>query len=121
MRQVGRLPELYEDARSEKCKISKYLSVLSVPLGLTYTVPCILWPPAFVPATCIILPIFSHTNVQSTKMSAFKTHLGLLPLLFTAWVSKVLFVFAVALRPNAGHSLLILEVPRSHTTTHHSR
>jgi hypothetical protein len=28
--------------------------------------------------------------------------------------------FAVALRPNAGHGL-ILEVSRSHTTTHHSR
>ena len=27
----------------------------------------------------------------------------------------------VALRPNAGHGLLILEVPRLHTTTHHSR
>ena len=27
----------------------------------------------------------------------------------------------VALRPNAGHGLLILEVSRSHTTTHHSR
>jgi hypothetical protein len=31
------------------------------------------------------------------------------------------FVSAVALRPNAGHSLLIFEVSRSHTTTHHSR
>jgi len=31
------------------------------------------------------------------------------------------FCFAVALRPNAGHGLLILEVSRSHTTTHHSR
>jgi hypothetical protein len=29
--------------------------------------------------------------------------------------------FSVALRPNAGHGLLILEVSRSHTTTHHSR
>jgi len=29
--------------------------------------------------------------------------------------------FPVALRPNAGRSLLILEVSRSHTTTHHSR
>ena len=29
--------------------------------------------------------------------------------------------FAVALRPNAGHGLLILEVSRSHTTTHYSR
>jgi len=29
--------------------------------------------------------------------------------------------FPVALRPNAGYDLLILEVSRSHTTTHHSR
>jgi hypothetical protein len=29
--------------------------------------------------------------------------------------------FLWALRPNAGHSLLILEVSTSHTTTHHSR
>jgi len=27
----------------------------------------------------------------------------------------------VALRPSTGHGLLILEVSRSHTTTHHSR
>jgi len=27
----------------------------------------------------------------------------------------------VALRPNAGHGLLILEISRSHATTHHSR
>jgi hypothetical protein len=27
----------------------------------------------------------------------------------------------VALQPNAGHGLLILDVSRSHTTTHHSR
>jgi len=32
----------------------------------------------------------------------------------------VLF-FPVALRPNADYGLLILEVSRSHTTTHHSR
>ena len=31
------------------------------------------------------------------------------------------FFFAVALRPNAGHGLLILEVSRSHTRTDHSR
>jgi hypothetical protein len=29
-------------------------------------------------------------------------------------------IFPVTLRPNAGHGLLILEVSRSHTTTHHS-
>ena len=32
-----------------------------------------------------------------------------------------IFFLPVALRPNAGHSLLILEVSRSHTTTHHIR
>ena len=32
----------------------------------------------------------------------------------------LLFFPPVALRPNAGHGLLILEVRRSHTTTHHS-
>ena len=35
--------------------------------------------------------------------------------------NKVLFFCAVALRPNACHGLLILEVSRSHSTTHHSR
>jgi len=29
--------------------------------------------------------------------------------------------FFVVLRPNSGNGLLILEVSRSHTTTHHSR
>ena len=29
--------------------------------------------------------------------------------------------FSLALLPNAGHSLLIFEISRSHTTTHHSR
>ena len=29
--------------------------------------------------------------------------------------------FSVALLPNASHGLLILEVSRSHTTTHHNR
>jgi len=35
-------------------------------------------------------------------------------------LSTALFL-CVALRPNAGHGLLILDVSRSHTTTHHSR
>jgi len=34
---------------------------------------------------------------------------------------KYFFFFFVALRPNAGHGLLILEVARSHTMTHHTR
>jgi len=36
-------------------------------------------------------------------------------------VKYKVFFSAVALRPNAGHGLLTLEVSRSHTTTHHSR
>ena len=35
--------------------------------------------------------------------------------------STLFFCFPVALRPNAGHGLLINEVSRSHTTTHHNR
>jgi len=31
-------------------------------------------------------------------------------------VLQIRFFFSVALRPNAGHGLLILEVSRSHTT-----
>ena len=34
---------------------------------------------------------------------------------------RIILFPPVALRPNAGHGLLILEVSRSHKTTHHSR
>ena len=40
----------------------------------------------------------------------------------TRFMIFLLRVFTpIALRPNAGHVLLILQVSRSHTTTHHSR
>jgi hypothetical protein len=39
--------------------------------------------------------------------------------LATVVVMESELFFSVALRPNAGHGLLILEVSRSHTTTHH--
>ena len=35
--------------------------------------------------------------------------------------NKNYYFFSVALRPNAGHGPLILDVSRSHKTTHHSR
>jgi len=38
-----------------------------------------------------------------------------------AVAALALVLFPVALQPNAGHGLHILEVSRSHTTTHHSR
>ena len=37
------------------------------------------------------------------------------------WKRRSTWLFSVALRPNAGHGLLILEVSRSHTATHHIR
>ena len=36
-------------------------------------------------------------------------------------ISDFISFFSVALRPNAGHGLLILDVSRSHTTTYNSR
>jgi hypothetical protein len=43
-----------------------------------------------------------------------------LEFVFFVMVVKANILFAVALRPNAGHGLLILEVSRSQTTTHYS-
>jgi hypothetical protein len=40
---------------------------------------------------------------------------------FIFFILYIYLFFPVALRPNAGHGLLILKVSRSHTTTHHSR
>ena len=42
-------------------------------------------------------------------------------LLFNLLDVPLYVFFSVALRPNACYGLLILEVSRSHTTTHHSR
>jgi len=56
---------------------------------------------------------FRRENLLNTK------HLMRLSLQLS---SEILFIFfSVTLRLNAGHGLLILEVSRSHTTTHHSR
>jgi len=54
---------------------------------------------------CILIPYHMHVklNWSFRKNNEYK------------------FFFAVALRPNAGHDLLILEVSRSRTATHHSR
>ena len=42
-------------------------------------------------------------------------------LLFLKFYSSYMYSSSVALRPNAGQDLLILEISISHTTTHHSR
>ena len=46
-----------------------------------------------------------------------KKNTGYIPCTYTI----ISFFFPVALRLNAGHGLLIFEVSRSHTTTHHSQ
>ena len=70
------------------------------------------------------IPRTTNTNTDCVTLIAFplqqllhECHL-MLRYIYTACL--VLF-FAVALRPNAGHGLLIHVVSRSHTTTHHSR
>ena len=50
------------------------------------------------------------SDMQRTQESEFQTS-----------VLKRCTSFSLALRPNAGQGLLINEVARSHTTTHHSR
>jgi len=40
---------------------------------------------------------------------------------FVLLVKYLIDFFSVALRPNAVHGLLVLEVSISHTTTHYSR
>ena len=55
-------------------------------------------------------------------LSSTRTHA--LPVLDSLRLAQAILsqtFFPVALRPNAGHGLLMLEVSRSHTTTHHSR
>ena len=49
--------------------------------------------------------------VLAERISKSRLNIGILKYIF----------FPVALRPNAGHGLLILDVSRSHTAMHHSR
>ena len=66
-----------------------------------------------------------NLNVLLTRNmceSLFKTPLYTLPATYqiTTILDKRFTFFFVALRPNADHSLIVLEVSRSHTTTHQS-
>jgi len=58
-------------------------------------------------------------SLLSIKLSS--SCLCLLPHLPTTSDPHLCDFFSVALRPNAGHGLLILDVSRSHTTTQHIR
>jgi hypothetical protein len=67
----------------------------------------------------IILLTFHSIISSKTYSSQRLSCLSRFPYVVLA-TKMVTFFFAVALRPNAGH-VLILDVSRSHTTTHHSR
>ena len=65
----------------------------------------------------------SHTNSTTARIDKFPatTFCSMAPKFSAQLPHSPPPLFPVALRPNAGHGLLILEVSRSHTTTHHSR
>jgi len=61
-----------------------------------------------------------HVRENSTPVG--KEHISGSAFTYDNYIScYYFFFFAVALRPNAGHGLLILQDSRSHTTKHHSR
>ena len=66
----------------------------------------------------VILAHDSYRNAQSDMLPLLRFKEGVLRNII--YVTDPLF-FPVALRPIAGHGLLILEVSLSHTATHHSR
>ena len=55
---------------------------------------------------------FTHFPLNTCGTDGYSAHQVLVITFFSP---------PVALRPNAGYDLLILEVSRSHTTTHHNR
>jgi len=63
------------------------------------------------------------SNMIRTKVSGKVISLNLFSLtgIYIYIYIYIYIPISVALLPNAGHDLLILEVTRSHTTTHHSR
>ena len=65
---------------------------------------------------------FNSDAASSQKNEVLKLYIIYYIIIIIIIISsmKGLFLFSVALRPNAGHGL-ILEVSISHTTTHHSR
>ena len=68
--------------------------------------------------------ILKYLETSAVRESVQKLNIAeSLKVYLRMYSNQVMQVFfcAVALRPNAGQGLLILEVSRSHTTTHHSR
>ena len=80
---------------------------------------------AFVVLTTILISRYHIETTQCTYVNCVFVHVLVLIANLIAQCTvidrlKKNFSF-VALRPNAGYGLLIYDVSRSHTTTHHSR
>ena len=65
---------------------------------------------------------FPHKAVATElKVMLMMIIMIMMMMMITIIIIIIIIIISVALRPNAGHGLLIHEVSRSHTTTHHSR
>ena len=88
-------------------------------INLTFTGPCIViysYSTTNKMYLFHLVPASSCLTYACCRMCSFE-----LLMMEGKTVRNMQSVFFVALQPNAGHSVLILEVSRSHTTTHHSR
>jgi len=67
--------------------------------------------------------VVTVTNLRTQKIFPLLYHrvVYMHILMYRCITPYIVVFFPVALRPNAGHGLLILEVSRLHTTTRHSR
>ena len=65
--------------------------------------------------------IYLLTAIVLTPGGSSTVHIYTQTIQRTTQSTQTTHFSAVALRPNAGHGLLILEVPSLPTTTHHSR
>jgi len=74
---------------------------------------------ALCPYSVIILPL--ECFILLVPRDLILKHSALCPYSVIILPLECFILFSVALRPNAGHGLLIVEVLRSHKTTHHSR
>ena len=70
----------------------------------------------------VILRSTHHITMQySNRLRKQTSHWNITAYSGPFIMYSIIYLFSVALRPNAGHGLLIHEVSTSHKTTHHSR